>query len=449
MSRIAVANRARLTALTVVTLAGTLATAGCHDAAQAFGASPSAARANADQLFTALEQRFTGVERAPKFAAARAKMFHDALVPSRVYADTSAWNVIPNPQAQAPRSLVVTGTFAVGHYSFIDNPTAGLPTQPGESRHIISLERSPDGAEYNWATEVSTAWGSVTGDDLAHVLAALVAHAATTPHADLRDECRTAFPRSAATLGRLLSLDTLRATPIPDGSARITLVSTIHPDWIKPTFPAYAAYLQKYVASTRITMQFADNQGGEWLDFTLADNHLTITLRGASDGSLVPINDPPTATRRPMPASLIMHSDWFAKMSLFTVGMSDLDANVTVIHQPHERGWLIELHREPKWHLPLAAARLMHASIRRPFEGAGTAFRYALRDSAGAQSLFNRSARTTVKESTIMKWMGGLGGAAAGEFAGKSEAEENQFDAETFAAIRADLDAITTTAARP
>lgn len=437
-------SRSRLAALALIAAVAT----GCHDAGQAFGTSPSAAHANADALFTALEQRFTGVERTPKFAAARSKMFHDALVPSRVYTDSSAWNLI-GPDGS--HSMIVTGAFANGHYTFTDMPAAPVPTQLGDSRHIITLARSSDGSEYNWATDVTSAWGSITGDDVARVLAALVAHAtdAAAPHTDLREQCRSAFPHSTAALGRLLSLDTLRASPAGDGTARITLVSTIHPDWIKPIFPTYAAYLQKYIAASRIKMEFADQQGADWLEFALADNRLAITLRGAPDGSFVPLNDPPTSTRRPMPQTLVMHSEWYAKMSLFTVGMSDLDADVTVIRDPHERGWLIELHHEPKWHLPLAAAHLMHASIRRPFEGAGTMFRYVLRDSAGGQSLFNRQARTTVKESTIMKWMGGVGGAAAGEFAGRSEAEENQFDADLFAAMRADLDAITTTAARP
>jgi hypothetical protein len=150
-----------------------------------------------------------------------------------------------------------------------------------------------------------------------------------------------------------------------------------------------------------------------------------------------------------MPASLIMRSSWFEKMSVFTVGMSDLDADFTMTEAPHERAWVLGLHHPPKWHLPLDAAHFMRASITRPFEGAGTVFRLSITDSVGGPSLFRRQVSSAVKESAVMRWLGGLGGSAANEFEGPSEAEENRFDAELFAALRADIEAITVTAQGP
>jgi hypothetical protein len=122
--------------------------------------------------------------------------------------------------------------------------------------------------------------------------------------------------------------------------------------------------------------------------------------------------------------------------------MSDLESTMTIVHQPHERGWNLEFRREPHWHFPLAMEHLMRGAMRYPFEGNGAALRLAVRDSAGSQSLVLRDGRLPVKESTVMKWLGGAGSTAAGEFAGQSEREENQFDAEAFAAMRADVDAL-------
>jgi hypothetical protein len=44
-----------------------------------------------------------------------------------------------------------------------------------------------------------------------------------------------------------------------------------------------------------------------------------------------------------------------------------------------------------------------------------------------------------VKESAIMRWLGGLGDTAFGDFEGTSEAEENRFLAELFGALREDV----------
>ena len=56
-----------------------------------------------------------------------------------------------------------------------------------------------------------------------------------------------------------------------------------------------------------------------------------------------------------------------------------------------------------------------------------------------AKGLLTRRVRVPVQESAIVRWLGGLGGSAAGEFAGKSEAEENRFQAEAFNALREDI----------
>ncbi|HWZ59812.1 MAG TPA: hypothetical protein VNW46_12630 [Gemmatimonadaceae bacterium] len=426
--------------------AATLATAtACRNAGPAFGSTPGEARANADGMLTALEQRFTGVERDPRYAHGRSKMFAAALVPSRIYGDTSIWNYVD--PTSGLRTLTVTGHFSDGHYRFTHTPLPAAPPIPhqlGDSRHVIALGKL-SGNEYSWSTDVVTNWGTVTGNDLARALNAILATAATHPDADLRTNYRTAFPRTTEALGRLMSLDTLHAVPAGEGSARITLFATLHPDQIKSTFPAYSAYLTKYSTPARYYITLVEPDSTRWLDIAAEQNHIKISLRATADGHLAPFVGPPRA----MPATLMIRSSWFEKMAIFTIGMSDLDAEFTMTTAPHERAWVFGLHHPPQWHLPLDAARFIHASITRPFEGAGTVFRLAISDSTGGPSLFRRQVSSAIKETAVTRWLGDVGGSAANEFTGASESEENRFDAELFAALRADIDALGLTAAAP
>jgi hypothetical protein len=438
-------NRSRhAVALALAALAAATSTTACRNAAPAFGNTPGEARTAADGMFTVLEQRFSGVQRSPKFAQSRAKIFSMALVPSRLYTDTSVWNSNPGPE----HSLTVVGHFSDGRYRFTDVPLAQapVPSQLGDSRHVVALTKL-NAADFTWSTDVVTDWGTITGGGLANVFSAILATAAHAHNeASLRANYREAFPHATEALGRLMSLDTIRVTPSGDGSARVTLVTTIHPERLKETAPAYAAYLTKYADPARFSITLLTPDSVRWLDIAAEQDHIVISLRTTADGHLAPFVGPP----RPMPSTLIMRSSWFEKMSLFTVGMSDLDADFTITSAPHERAWVFGLHRPPEWHLPLSAARIMHATITRPFEGAGTVFRLSIRDSAGGPSIFQRQVTSTVKESPIMRWLGGLGGSAANEFEGQADIEENRFDAELFAALRTDIDALlpTTDAAR-
>lgn len=428
----------RLPLTTTTLLVAALSTTSCRNVAPAFGATASDARTTADGLFTALEQRFTGVSRSQKFSESRAKMFGMALDPSRLYKDTSIWN---GGTPDGTHTITVLGHFDGSHYRFEETPPAQapLPTTLGDSRHMIGLAKL-NAAEFTWSTDVVSDWGTVRGADLANVFSALLATAATHPEPALRTNYRTAFPRTTAALGRLMSLDTLHVNPAGDGTARVTLVTTIHPDQLRDSFPHFAAYLTKYSTPARFALTLLDTDSTHWLDIADEQNRIVITLRATSDGHLAPFTGRP----RPMPPTMLLRSSWFEKMSLFTVGMANLDAEFTMTDAPHERAWVFGLHRPPEWHLPLEAARFMHTTITRPFEGAGTVFRLAIRDSTGGHSLFRRQITSTVKESPIARWLGNLGGSAAHEFEGPTDVEQDRFNAELFAALRQDVDALLT-----
>ena len=77
---------------------------------------------------------------------------------------------------------------------------------------------------------------------------------------------------------------------------------------------------------------------------------------------------------------------------------------------------MMRFRREPKWDLPLATERLIRSPLRRPFEGRGSELRLAVRDDLGSQAMSVRQVRTAVRESAIMRWLGGLGATAFGDF---------------------------------
>ena len=392
----------------------------CHDTPVAFGT-------HADSLFTALAERYTNVERTPRFAAARTKLVHHALSPSRVFDDTTVWNGEDPP---AVRVLIVHGAFESGKYRLFDDPMAGLPTHVGETQQVIRLEQTGKG-EYEWTTRAVGAVGSITGDDLARVLSTLFSAGAIHTDPDLRAEYRLAFPKTTAALGQLFSLDTLRT----QANGTVTLVAVSHPDAMASRFPAFAKYLKKYVEPTRFHSTLRDKSGATWVDLKWNNGALTIACRGTRDGHLAPL----FGGTGVMPDTLLLETEIFTKVAIFSAGISGLVSDVTMIHAPHERGWDFEFRREPKFHIPLAMGTFMRGSLRRPFEGHGSGIQLVLHDSAGAQSLLSRDGHFAVKESTVMKWFGGFGKAAVGDFAGQSEAEENRFDAEVFTALRMDL----------
>ena len=140
-----------------------------------------------------------------------------------------------------------------------------------------------------------------------------------------------------------------------------------------------------------------------------------------------------------MPDSLQMRVDASAKFLMFRVGVSEMVGELTAIRGAHERGWTMRFQRAPHWHFPLAVNHLISRTLDRPFEKGGMLFRIAVRDGEVGQSLIARRFDVAVQESAIVRWLGGLGGKAMDDFAGRAEVEENRFTAEALQALRADV----------
>ena len=397
---------------------------------QAFGPSPAAARSGAASFFNAFAARFTDVYRSAKFSSARVKLGKNALVPSKIFADTGVWTSAP---AHDARQLLVTGTLTGQGYLFAERPNAALPERTGDSRHLMRLRRLSEN-EYEWTTGVDHAVGRMRAADVEAVFGALLASAEGRDERAIRADYRAAFPRTTASLGRLVTLDSLRTTRRADGSTGIDMVASIHPDRVRATFPALAQYLDKYVGPARYRFTLRDASGARWFDMGAANKRLVFRMR-AKDGRLAPLDGGPL---RPMPDSLQLVAEMYAKVLFFTVGVSDLRGDFVVVRSPTERAWSMRFRREPDWHLPLASKHLIRSPLRRPFERGGSTLRLGVRD-GGRETLVTRATHGAVKESAILRFFNSLSSTAMGDYAGKTEEEENRFTAQLFAALRDDV----------
>lgn len=392
------------------------------------------AKHNADNALAAMAFRFYSVQRDPKFTVARPRMARYALVPSGIYNDTSVWTV--NSRNDSSRALFLQGTMTEKGYTFSSRPSAPIPDKLGDERHMLQLTRLGDG-EFEWVTAVDHAVGPVRAEEIGDVFGTLFTVFEGHTESALRDDMRAHFPRTVRHMHQLFSITSLESAVQPDGSTAFQLAAAVTPDSLRAKYPAFAAYVDKYVMPTRARMQLTDRQGAQFADLTLSGGTLRVKLR-SRNGQLVALSGPP----RPRPDTLRARFDLSMKMMLFHVGYTNLAADFIVEKSDHARGWFLRFQREPNWDFPLFVEKLIRSPLKRPFEGRGTELRLTVRDDLGRQAISQRQVRTAVKESAIVRWIGGLGSSAFGDFSGRSEAEENRFLTEMFGALREDVTAI-------
>ena len=402
--------------------------AGCRDAPTALGPSREIARTHADELFRGLGIRFVNVQRHPKFAQARQKLSRFALSPSRLMGDTSVWTASPSATT---RVLELEGRPGPTGYTFTPVAGAPVPTRVGEARHTIRLQRL-DEDEYRWMTLVEHAVGRVTPAEVASGTSAWLM-AFQRPERDLRAEVHTALPRTSAALGRLFVLDSARSTLLGDGSSVVDLRIVVDANRVEPSMPAFAEYVRKYVRPARFVFQLGDGRAARWFDGRLRDGVLTIRFR-TRDGHLLAIDGP----ARPLPDSAEVLAEAYERFFIFDVGVSEMIGEFSEVRSPTQRGWAMRFRRAPRWHLPLAVRHLIAGPLDRPFQNDGIVFNVLLRDD-GQQTLLVRQLDVSVKESAIVRWLGGLGSHAMDDFAGRVEMEENRFLADALLALRADV----------
>lgn len=402
---------------------------GCKGTARSFG-SGAAAVTHAEQFFDAIANRYTNVTRGAKYQHARERLTEGALIPSRVFGDTTIWT---GGDAKDIRTLFVAGTLIDGKYRLEAAPSVAPPAALGDARHIMILTRFNKN-EYAWDTTVDFGVGSITGHDAAMVLTALWTASEGREEPELRADYRGAFPLTAASLGRLFSIDSLAPVQRPDGSTATTLVVRMHTREIETRFPLFAKWLQKYAGGSKYHFRLGDATGATWLDVAGSKGRTTFQFR-SQHGRPMPLS----GAARPLPESLVLTTDWTMKVKIFTVGVRNLVSEVHLVRTPHERGFNIVSKREPDWSLPFVTEHLIRSSLRYPFQGNGALFGLAIFDSARVQSRLVRRAHLGVQESGLMRWVSGLSSHAMSEFDAGAEREQEVFLREVFTALARDM----------
>jgi hypothetical protein len=414
----------------VVAFAG-LASA-CADSLQSIGSSPALAESNADQLFEAFRARFNQPEYTAAYESARKKLAKSALIPSGVFDDDGMWAAKPSG---AVRILFAAGNTIGGHYVIDTRPSLTSAAHPGDSRHRVVLERLASSV-YRWNTSVDMSIGDASAADVSALISALLAAPEGHSDRELRDDYRTAFPRAVAAFGRGLAIDSLHVSPAPGGLTGVTMTIGFHPELMRPGFPALTAYVDKYLGPAKYHLVFTDRAGSELLDVVGHDRQATLRYR-LQFGRLTSLAGTPHA----WPDTVRLTADLSLKVKLFTVGFHSLLTDFIITNAGHDRGWAVIAQHEPEWDLPFVAERLIRSPLRRPFEDGGAFFRLSIHDSAGQQTIFGRDARLDVQESTIMRFLGGLGSHAMGDIDDAVVADEGRFLRDGFTALSADMHA--------
>ena len=245
-----------------LTLGSALGLAACREAAPAFGSNILLARQNAEEFFYSVGSRFTNIQRPQRILRARAQFGHYALTPSGVYNDTTIWLSIGPDSA---RLFGDEGRFSIDRYIVTAALSNNPPDALTESREIVRLRKLSDN-EYEWFTNVEVALGRIGAKNIADVLAAALAAGEGKTSTQIRANYTASFPRTAAALGRLFSIDTLRATPDSDGATTFDLAIRLTPEILKATMPHYAAYIDKYISKGKYRITLTDKTGARWFD---------------------------------------------------------------------------------------------------------------------------------------------------------------------------------------
>jgi len=434
-------------ALLLIAAGTTALGGGCAETFKGVATSPALSETQADQLFTAIANRFDDVEIGPRYDFSRVKLGQSALVPSRIFDDTLVWESRPTPTV---RLLSVSGELTAGHYRVELQRTLTAATRLGDTRHTIALEQLAPNA-YRWETNVDLAIGTITSEGVSTMISALFRSPEGRTDREVRDDYAAAFPRTIATFGRGFAIDSLRVLPGTLGTTNVSISLGFHPEAMRATFPAFSSYLDKYLGPAKYHLLMTDPAGTPLFEVLGRDRMMTARYR-LQHGKLVSLLGNP----RPWPDTLRLNVDISMKVKLFTVGFHKLVTDFVMTRSGHESSWTVIAQREPEWDLPLITERLIRSPLHRPFEGAGSMFSVSVHDSAGAQTLFTRHGRLDVQESTIMRFLGSLGGHMMGDLDKRVEADEDRFLRDGFRALVADLHVVggrwrteTENAARP
>lgn len=405
-----------------------LAGASCREASLRLAPTPADAAQPGD-LVGALAARFGPMEREPSFDALRPRLAGAALVPSRVFDDAGAWTRVQGEERTVEfRGRPEAGLYRMGVYA--DPPAR---SEPGSYRATLRLRRLGEG-RFGWRMREELAVGAVRGNDLAAALTVLFLAAERASEAEARFTIRQSLPRATEAFGRLLGLETLRFEANEEGGTAVTLGIRLRPAGLRATAPRYAAYIDKYATPIRLKAVAGDPAGLVWWEVDLHENLATLRYR-VKDGRLAPLE----ASPRPIPDRLRLRIEYSTKAGIFRMGVDGLEADLSLVREPREKGFVASFVRPPDWRLPFLIEPFLRGSLRYPFEGDGSFLAFSVRDQPGEPTRLVYEYRLPVRESWIVRWMGGLTNAAVDEFRHGAEEEADRFTGECLLALRDDL----------
>jgi len=408
-----------------------LATSACREAARGLASGP-AGEDGPRALVEALADRFGPIDREPGFDALRPKLARAALVPSRVFDDGTVWTT----RGDGWRAFELAGYGSGAAYRIGVRDQAPPARVSGQYRGRVQLRRV-DAGRFEWSTSEELAVGPARPSDFARALDALFHGAERSTEASARAAIDEAFPRTSAKLGLLLRLEALALQRDAHGATSVHLAVRLTPAGIRGFAPRYSAYLEKYAGPMRGSLVVADSEGAAWWILEGADCLWTVRLR-LRDGSLVPLEGP--ADRR-LPGRLRATADYVTRMGRFEVGARRIAADLALTRAPGEKGLSARFLEEPDWRLPFLAETLLDDPLRYPFEAPGSEIEWAAREASGG-TLLTGLYRARVRETWILRWLGGMVGSAVSEFRLEAEREADQYNRECLLALRDDLAAL-------
>jgi hypothetical protein len=128
-------------------------------------------------------------------------------------------------------------------------------------------------------------------------------------------------------------------------------------------------------------------------------------------------------------------------MGSFKAAAQRIAADLTLTRAPGEKGISARFMEEPDWELPFLVETLLHSPLRSPFEAPGSQIDWAVRETPGGTLLTGRY-RARVRETWLLRWLGGMMGNAVVEFRDGAEREIDGYLQECLRALRDDLAAL-------
>jgi hypothetical protein len=294
------------------------------------------------------------------------------------------------------------------------------------------------GGRFEWTVREELHAGPLRPADLARALDALFRGVEGAEEGQARQALPRDLPRAAERLGRLFHVETLSLRRDAHGATAVRLAVRLTPAGIRGFAPRYAAYLEKYAAPMRLSLAVADEGGAAWWTLEGKDHLWTLRLR-LRDGSLVPLEG---AADRRLPGRLRVTADYATRMGRFGVGARRIVAELALTRAPAEKALAARFLREPDWQLPFLVETFLDDPLRYPFEGEGSQVDLAAREGPGGMVLTGVY-RAPIRETWILRWLGGMVGGAVNEFRMGAEREADEYNRDCLLALRDDIAGLT------